>query len=96
MKQLALSQGLSPAEVEKAVAVAEKGWNDPDKLRAWVSKALQEDASKNPIVTTTGRAGQSGAPVVQSETVAMMKDGKQYNIPADKVEAAKSKGYTLQ
>jgi len=68
MKQLALSQGLNPADVEKATAVAEKGWNDPDKLRAWVAKALQEDASKNPIVTTTGRAGQSGAPMVQSGT----------------------------
>jgi hypothetical protein len=34
--------------------------------------------------------------MVQSGTVAMMKDGKPYNIPADKVEAAKSKGYTLQ
>jgi hypothetical protein len=104
LKTLAAQYQINPADIDAIIQKYDTGFIGLGKGNEMTPEA-QNDISRlfenkyKQLTSTTSRspsAGQPSATMVQSETVAMMKDGKQYNIPADKVEAAKSKGYTLQ
>lgn len=109
LKTMASQYQINPAEIDSILKKYDTGFLGMGKGNEMTPEAQNEIAglfeNKYRQLTTTRSAvpsggnapsGQPPAPVVQSGTVPMFKDGKQYNIPADKVEAAKNKGYTLQ
>jgi hypothetical protein len=95
--QIAATAGVDAATLDKLSDKYSSIFGDDEVgAVAAFSQAVREAAAARGGVATTTTTGQSGGSVVQSGTVRMIKDGKSYNIPADRVEAAKAKGYTLQ
>jgi hypothetical protein len=98
---VAASYGVDIEDIKAGKKVADPwfGFNDEAGFKAAMMAKIEEKMSGKPVTSRTVRTptGQAVQPVVQSGgIVRMFKDGKPYNIPADKVAAARAKGYTTE
>jgi hypothetical protein len=94
--------GVSPQEIQAEIDKTDTGtlgFGKGDDINTEGQQAIINLFMNKYKETTTRRdsTGQAVQPVVQSGgIVRMFKDGKPYNIPADKVAAARAKGYTTE